>query len=151
MTNTSILDPAFCGIRNEGSKRGGQGRGRRWGLGRPLPPVVSVALQAPLSMGFSRQEYWSGLLCPPPGDLPDPGIKPTSLPSPALTGGFFTTGTTWRPRLLKVPVLMPGRCFPAPVFSAVSSRLEIPFPCPYQVHSPVTHLSLPSVSCRNHD
>ena len=38
----------------------------------------TVAHQAPLSMGFSRQEYWSGLLCPPPGDLPDPGIKTTS-------------------------------------------------------------------------
>ena len=40
--------------------------------------------QAPLSMGFSRQEYWSGLPCSPPGDLPNPGIKPTSLSSPAL-------------------------------------------------------------------
>ena len=52
----------------------------------PLP----VARQAPLSMGFFRQEYWSGLLCPPPGDLPDPGIKPESPASPALTGRFFT-------------------------------------------------------------
>ena len=43
-----------------------------------------VAHQAPLSMGLSRQEYWSGLPCPPPGDLPDPGIKPTSPTSPAL-------------------------------------------------------------------
>jgi len=42
-------------------------------------------------MGFSRQEYWSGLPCSPPGDLPDPGIEPTSLMSPALAGGFFTT------------------------------------------------------------
>ena len=46
----------------------------------------TVARQAPLSMGFSRQEYWSGLPFPSPGDLPDPGIKPTS---PALAGGFF--------------------------------------------------------------
>ena len=44
-------------------------------------------------MGFSRQGYWSGLPCPPPGDLPDPGMEPSSLISPALTG-FFTTGTT---------------------------------------------------------
>ena len=44
----------------------------------------TVAHKAPLSMGFSRQEYWSGVPCPPPGDLPDPGIKPTSLASPAL-------------------------------------------------------------------
>ena len=55
----------------------------------------TVAHQAPLSMGFSRQEYWSGLPCPPPGDLPDPGIEPVSLMSPALAGGFFTTGATW--------------------------------------------------------
>ena len=46
-------------------------------------------------MGFSRQEYWSGLPCPPPGDLPDPGIEPASLTSPALAGGFFTTSATW--------------------------------------------------------
>ena len=44
----------------------------------------TVACQAPLSMGFSRQEYWSGLPCLPPGDLPNPGIKPESLMSPAL-------------------------------------------------------------------
>ena len=55
----------------------------------------TVAHQAPLPMGFSRQEYWSGLPCPLPGDLPDPGIKPMSLMFPALAGGFFTTSTTW--------------------------------------------------------
>ena len=54
----------------------------------------TVVYQAPLSMGFSKQEYWSGLPCPPPGDLPDPGIKLASLMSPALAGGFFTTSTT---------------------------------------------------------
>ena len=53
----------------------------------------TTAHQAPLSMGFSRQEYWSRLPCPPPGDLPDPGIKLASLMSPALAGGFFTTNT----------------------------------------------------------
>ena len=47
----------------------------------------AVACQAPPSMGFSRQECWSGLLFPPPEDLPDPGTEPSS---PALTGGFFT-------------------------------------------------------------
>ena len=46
-------------------------------------------------MGFSRQEYWSGFPCSPPGDLPDSGIKPASLASPALAGRFFTTTTTW--------------------------------------------------------
>ena len=55
----------------------------------------TVDHQAPLSMRFSRQEYWSGLLCPPPEDLPDPGIAPTSLMSPALASRFFTTSTTW--------------------------------------------------------
>ena len=55
----------------------------------------TVALEAPLSMGFSRQEYWSGLPCPPPGDLPKPGIKPESLMSTALAGRFFTTSTIW--------------------------------------------------------
>ena len=48
----------------------------------------TVVRQAPLSMGFSRQEYWSGLPFPSPGDCPDPGVKPAS---PALAGGFFTT------------------------------------------------------------
>ena len=55
----------------------------------------TVAYQAPLSMGFSRQEYWSGLPCPPPWDLLDPGIKPSSLMSLALAGGLFTTRTTF--------------------------------------------------------
>ena len=51
----------------------------------------TVAVEAHLSMGFSRNEYYSGLPCCPPGDLPDPGIKPMSLTSPALAGRFFTT------------------------------------------------------------
>ena len=55
-----------------------------------------VDCQAPLSMGFSRQEKWSGLPCPPPGDLPDPGIEPASLGSLALAGRFFTPSTTWK-------------------------------------------------------
>ena len=52
----------------------------------------TVACQAPLSVGFPRQEYWSGLPFPSPGDLPDPGIEPVSLTSPAwaLVGRFFT-------------------------------------------------------------
>ena len=55
----------------------------------------AVDCQAPLSMGFSRHKYQSGWPCPPPGDLPDPGIEPSSLMSSALAGGFFTTSTTW--------------------------------------------------------
>ena len=54
---------------------------------------------APLSIGFSRQEHWSELPCPPPGDLPDPGIEPVSLMSPTLAGGFFTTSAKWEAHL----------------------------------------------------
>ena len=57
----------------------------------------TVGCQAPLSMGFSRWEYWSGLPRPSSGDLPDPGIKPTSLMSRQLAGGFFTTSTPGEP------------------------------------------------------
>ena len=56
-----------------------------------LCDLVTVARQAPLSMGFSRQEYWSGLPFPPPGSLPDPRIQLQSPVSSALAGGFFTT------------------------------------------------------------
>ena len=59
----------------------------------------TVAHPAPLSMGFSRQDYWSGLPCPSPGDLPDPGIEPQSLVSPALVGAFFTS----------LPLVSPGK------------------------------------------
>ena len=60
----------------------------------------TAAHQAPPSLGFSRQEYWSGLPFPAPGDLPDPGIKLTSLESPALAGRFFT----WEARSLTIPI-----------------------------------------------
>ena len=56
--------------------------------------LLTLAHQAPLSMEFSQQEYWSGLSCPPLGDLLEPGTKPTSLTSPVLTGGFFITNAT---------------------------------------------------------
>ena len=73
-----------------------------------IPILVSLTLcnpmhyslpEEPLSMGFSRQEYWSGLPCPPPGDFPDPairtlGIKLTSFVFPVLPGGFFTASLT---------------------------------------------------------
>ena len=54
----------------------------------------TAAHQAPLSMGFSRPQSWSGLPCPPPGDLPDPEVEPESPVSPALAGRFFTTNAT---------------------------------------------------------
>ena len=56
-----------------------------------LCTLWTVAHQAPLSMGLSSQEHWSGLPFPPPGDLPDPGIQTERLMSRALAGGFFTT------------------------------------------------------------
>ena len=55
----------------------------------------TVAHQAPLSLGFSRQGYWSEFLCSPSGDLLDPGTEPMSLRSPELAGRFFTTSITW--------------------------------------------------------
>ena len=55
----------------------------------------TVACQAPLNLGFPRQEYWSGLPFPSPGDLPDPGIKPAS---PAMADGFFTTELSGKPK-----------------------------------------------------
>ena len=60
----------------------------------------TIAHQAPLPMGFPRQEYWSGLPFPPPGDLPTPGIKPECFVFPALAGGFFTTVPPWKPSCL---------------------------------------------------
>ena len=54
----------------------------------------TITRQAPLSMGFFRQEYWSGLPCPPPGDLPNPGIEQAALTSSSLIGRFFTC-TIW--------------------------------------------------------
>ena len=62
---------------------------------RLFATLWAVACQAPLSMGLPRQENWSGLPCPPPGGLPNPGIEPASLASPAFTDRFFTTRATW--------------------------------------------------------
>ena len=61
----------------------------------PLCDPVDCSPQAPLSRGVPRQEYWSGLPFPPPGDLPDPGIELASLTPPALAGRFFTNSATW--------------------------------------------------------
>ena len=69
---------------------------------RLFATLWTVACHAPLSVGFSRQIYWSGLPCPSPGALPDPGIECESLASPALAGGFFTTST----RGTKIPYVL---------------------------------------------
>ena len=60
---------------------------------------MNGSLSAPLSMGFSRQESWNGLSCFPSGDLPDPGIRPMPLMSPALAGRFFTSAPPGKPLL----------------------------------------------------
>ena len=65
--------------------------------------MLTVARQTPLSVGFFRQEHWSGSPYPPPGDLPEPGIEPMHLLSPALAGGFFTTSATWEARAILGP------------------------------------------------
>ena len=78
----------------------------------------TIARQAPLSMGFSRQEHWSGLSCPPLGDLPDAGIEPVSLMFPSLAGRLFTTRATgsqyinvyvyiWRRKWQPTPIFLP--------------------------------------------
>ena len=76
-----------------------------------------ILCQAPLSMEFSRQEYWSGLPFPSPRDLPDPGIKLMSLTSPALAGGFLTTSEG-------SPILQDPSPMPATPFSLFLSSVS---------------------------
>ena len=68
----------------------------------------TAARQAPPSEGCSRQGCWSGLPRPPPGDLPDPGIEPASLVSPASAGGFFTTSASWEADVSSMPKKEPA-------------------------------------------
>ena len=72
----------------------------------------TLTCQAPLFMGFSKQEYWNGLLCPPPGDLPNPGMEPASLMSLALAGRFFTTIATWETLSVQVKACKTVRTMP---------------------------------------
>ena len=67
----------------------------RFGHVQLFATPYTVARRAPLSMGFSKQGYWSGLPWSPPGDIPDPGIQSTCLIYPTLVGGFFITSATW--------------------------------------------------------
>ena len=74
---------------------------RVWHIATPW----TVARKVPLSMGFSRQEYWSGMPFPAPGYLPDPGMEPTSLESQvALAGEFFTTSATWEAHVVWITI-----------------------------------------------
>ena len=98
----------------------------------------TVARQAPLSMGFSRQEYWSALPCPPPGDLPDPGIEPTSSPQ---TGGFFATESPGKPvcrhehRTAQdlIPELLRLNCWP--MWDTSWSDTNLPLPLLFRLQS----------------
>ena len=86
-----------CVLQSMGSQR----VGHNWATELNWSRVWTVAPQASLSMGFSRQEYWKGLPFPSPGDLPNPGIEPLS---PALTGGFFITEPPVKLHLLNIKV-----------------------------------------------
>ena len=92
----------------------------------------AVSCQAPLSMGFPRQEYWSGLPFPSPGDTPNPGIK---LSSPVLPGGFFTTESPTKPRKPAIPLylrpcLLPSHTSDLEIFSLL---VHLPHPTLTQV------------------
>ena len=80
----------------------------RSGVSDFLRPQWIITRQAPLSMGFPRQEYWNGLPFPPPEDLPDPGMEPTSPASPASAGGLSTTEAPGRPHSLSGQEDPPG-------------------------------------------
>ena len=82
----------------------------------------AITCQAPLSMGFSRQEYWSGLPCLPPGNLPDPGNESAALVSPALAGGFFTARATWE----TLPMYSPYTIRTEAHFPLVAHRVKNP-------------------------
>ena len=87
----------------------------------------TVACQAPPSMGFSRQEYQSGLLCPPPGDHLNPGIKLTSLMFPALAGGFFNYLSFLR--LMSIESVMPSKhlilCHPLLLLPSIIPSIRV--------------------------
>ena len=87
---------------------------------------MTVAHQAPQSMGFSRQEYWSGLSFPSPGDLSHPGIKPTSPVSPVLAGRFFTTEPPGKPPNIQIItfIYIPSTCPSTLSFSHIRTRTQ---------------------------
>ena len=102
---------------------------------RLFAALCTVALQAPLSRGFSRQEYWSGLPCPSPGDLPDLGIEPLSLISPALAGGFFTKRSPyWSVGVFKCQV----KLYELPFLNVKITEHHLVHPSMYEDTSPLS-------------
>ena len=89
----------------------------------------TVAYQAPQSMEFFRQTHWSGLRFPSPGDLPNPGIEPASLMSPALVGWFSTTSATW-----EAPLLLTMEVQTAAGRHSARVTLLWPRPLPFWLH-----------------
>ena len=87
-------------------------------------PWQTVACQAPLFMEFSRQEHWNGLPCPPPGDCPDPGIKPKSLVSPALAGDFFNTSAIWEAPVQLQPLWL-SKIYPFMILHTYVSQVKL--------------------------
>ena len=115
----------------------------------------TVACQAPLSMGLFRPEYWSGLLIPPPGDFPDPGIEPTSPVAPALAGRSFTLYHLGNPYKVGRKPFLAVSCMERPGLDQVlrESERELPFPpprsrlgllvsCLHILHGAYTHVLL---------
>ena len=104
----------------------------------------TVARQVPLSMGFPRQEFWSGLPIPPPEDLPNPGIKLASLVSLPLAAGFFTAGTTWEIKwklpsfiqLFLTPWIVARQAILSMEFSRQEYWSGLPFPSPGDLPDP---------------
>ena len=109
----------------------------------------TVAHQVPLSMGFSRQEYWSELPFPPPGDLPNPVIEHVSLTSPALGGRFFTTSATWEaPTRRFAPNAKAGWA----ILEALAQRevdLSLSSVSTWTMSGPHTSANKTSISCRD--
>ena len=116
---------------------------------QPFATLWTIAHQPPLSMGFFRQEYWSGLPFPSSEDLPNLGIEPASLLSPALSGRFFTTSATWETLVTKVKVKLLScvRLFATPwtvahqapqsmEFSRQECWSGLPFPSPGDLPNP---------------
>ena len=84
----------------------------------------TIAHQSPLSMGFSRQECWSGLPYLPPGDLLDPGIKSKSVMSPALAGDFFNTSAIWEATVQLQPLWL-SKIYPFMVLHTYASQVML--------------------------
>ena len=97
-------------------------------------------------MGFSREEHWNGLLFPTPGNLPDPGIEPRSLKSPALAGRFFITSATWEAQFSSVQLLNHVQLFATPWIASFQASLSTPTPGVHSNSRPLSRWCHPAIS-----